>query len=205
MTNQFDETCFQNSNLIFSVDVKPVSMQNRNEEKVRFKSEVQKLTTTSEYIITNTCWVAIDYYCRHINRLKNPGVYDIDNIVKPILDSLVGQNGLIVDDVLVDRVAVNWIDTPHDDYFEVQIEYPEFDYLPKKSLIFLKSKSGWCFPTTSPLSKELHKIIQNAFSQWESIKTEDDYYDVIPILPIQKFIYYSKIKDRGYTFVDIDY
>lgn len=204
MPNQFDELCFQKGSINFSVNAKPVSMQNRNEEKVRFKSEVQKITATSEYIITNTCWVAIDYYCGHINRLKNPGVYDIDNIVKPILDSLVGQNGLIVDDVLVDRVIVNWIDTPHNDFFEVQIEYPELDYLSKTNLIFLKSKSGWCFPTTSSVGKEAHKIIQNAFSQWESIKTEDDYYEIIPILPIQKFIYYSKIKDRGYTFIDID-
>lgn len=179
-------------------------MQNKNQDKIRLKEEIQAITKISEYIITNTCWINIEYYCRHVNRLKNPGVYDIDNIVKPILDSLVGQNGLIIDDVLVDRVTVNWIDTPHDDHFEIQIEYPMLDYLHKSDLVFFKSKSGWCFPTFKRDNNQDSKaLIQRYFDIWNSIKTEDDYYNVVSTLPIQKFIYYSKIKDRGYIFLDI--
>jgi len=205
MTNPFNQKSFEHGSIKFAVNAKPVSMQNKGDDKLRFKNEVQKLTGKSEFIISGTCWVAIDYYCKHINRQKNPGVYDIDNIVKPILDSLVGQNGILLDDVLVDRVTVNWIDTHLDDYFEVEIEYPDLLYLPKSSLVIYKSKSGWCFPYMSIKSpnSETEKFIQLVFEIWNSIKTEDDYYKMVDSLPIQNFIYYSKIKDRGYTFVEI--
>jgi hypothetical protein len=183
--------------------VKPVSAQNKNKDKIRFKREIKRITANSEYIVTNTCWIAIDYYCQHINRLENPGVYDIDNIVKPILDALVGQKGLIVDDVLVDRVTVNWIDTPHEDYFEVYLEYPLLNYVKKSDLVFVKSNGGWCFPAILPISQAESELIQHEFSLWNSIRTEDDYYEVLPFLPIQGFIYFSKIKDKGYKFIDL--
>ena len=203
MVSSFDERCFETGGLGFTVHAKPVSAQNKNEDKQRFKKEVQKVTSKSEFIITGTCWVSIDYYCQHVNRRKNPRVYDIDNIVKPILDSLVGQDGLLVDDVLVDRVIVNWIDTGQDDYFEVQIEYPDLLYLDKKNLVMVKSESGWCFPTSSHIDNPFRELIRHHFSLWDSINTEDDYYAVVGQLPWQNFIYYSKIKDRGYTFISL--
>lgn len=114
---------------------------------------------------------------------------------------------MIIDDVLVDRVIVNWIDTPHDDHFEVQIEYPNLYFLPKSELVFVKSSSGWCFPTTQYLIQDEsgYKLIQKFIELWNSIRTEDDYYKVLPNLPIQNFVYFSKIKDRGYTFIDLGY
>ena len=199
----FDEARFQNGSINFTAHTKPVSMQNKNEDKMDFKNEIQKITADSEYIITGTCWVHIDYYCQHIKRFKHPGVYDIDNIVKPILDSLVGNKGILVDDVLVDRVLVNWIDTSGDDYIEINLEYPDLVYLKKSELVILKSRSGWCFPTTLLISQLAKGLIQNYFNLWNSIETEEDYYKALPGLPIQNFIYFGKIKDRGYTFIDV--
>jgi len=62
------------------------------------------------------------------------------------LDSLVGYNGLIIDDVLVDRVTVNWIDAPHDDHIEIEIQYPDLLFVEKTELVIIKSDSGWCWP-----------------------------------------------------------
>ncbi len=129
----------------------------------------------------------------------------MDNIVKPILDALVGLKGLIVDDVLVDRVTVNWIDTAHDDHIEIEIQYPDLSFIKKSELLFIKSHSGWCYPSTRDLIKldSFSKLISNYFEAWDSIKSEDDYYDLILNLPIQPFLYYSKIKDKEYTFVEL--
>jgi hypothetical protein len=203
MENPFDEICFQNGTIQFTVNAKPVSSQNKIGDKSRLKRQIQQVTSSSEYIVTGTCFVAIDYYCRHINRQKNPGVYDIDNIIKPILDSLVGNEGVIVDDVLVDRITVNWIDTPHEDHFEVNLEYPWLKYCKKSDIIFIKSSSGWCYPVPQPVAEVGMDLIKKYFDLWNSIKTEEDYYSILPILPIQNFIYFSKIKDRGYTFIEI--
>src|SRR3972149_8846436 len=121
----------------------------------------------------------------------------MDNIVKPILDSLVGKNGLLVDDVIVDRITVNWIDTPHKDYIEVNIEYPELYYLKKSELSFIKSMSGWCFPTTLDIYQQGRNIIQRYFELWDSIETEKNYYKVLPLLPIQKLFILAKLKIEG--------
>ncbi len=203
---EFDEICYKNGVVKFEARIEPVSMQNKGRKKAAFKNELQQITCNSKFIITGTCWVAIDYYCQHVKRVKNPGVYDIDNIIKPILDGLVGQDGVIIDDVIVDRVIVNWIDTSGDDFFEVNIEYPiDLLYTRKADLIFLKSESGWCFPSTQQLiaHENYLNLMRNYFSIWDSIATEEDYHAVVAQLPIQNFIYYVKIRDRGYSFIDL--
>ena len=204
--NLLSETDFEHNQIQLCIESKPVSAQNKNGVKQKFRSDVHKITSLSEYIITSTCWIAIDYYCQHMKRMKNPGVYDIDNIVKPILDSLVGLNGVLIDDVLVDRVTVNWIDTPHDDYIEIDLQYPDLLYSKKSDLIFIKSNSGWCFPTVQSMAKHTPfiELLKRYFETWDSIKTEEDYYKLVGRLPIQNFIYYSKIKNKGYHFTDIE-
>jgi Holliday junction resolvase RusA-like endonuclease len=201
----FSKDSFHHGNIKFEVRVKPVSLQNKGEKRADFKRELQKITKNSKYIITGICWIAIDYYCQHIKREKNPSVYDIDNIVKPIIDGLVGKDGLLIDDVMVNRVTVNWIDTPHDDYFEVEIEYPDLLFTDKSSLVFLKSESGWCFPSALTLIEDINYInlMEIYFRTWDSINTEEDYYKNLDNLPIQNFIYYAKIKDKGFDFIEL--
>ena len=145
--NYFDKKYFDVGEIAFQVKGKPVSFQNKNSVKQKFRQKIRQITKLSDFIITDNCWVAIDYYCNNIKRLKNPGVYDIDNIIKPIIDSLTGIEGLIIDDVIVDRVTVNWIDTPANDYIEIIISYPDMMYMDKENLVLLKFCSGWCFPT----------------------------------------------------------
>ncbi|MEF3075798.1 hypothetical protein V2P20_12250 [Methylobacter sp. Wu1] len=200
----FDLNYFEQGFVKFAVHTRPVSLQNDGGKRAAFKKELQEITCQSEYIVTGTCWIAIDYYCQHIRREKNPGVYDIDNIIKPILDGLTGERGLIIDDVVVNRVVVNWIDTPHDDWFEVEIEYPDLLFSRKADLVFLKSPSGWCFPSSHTLiaNDGYIALMSKYFATWNSLSTEEDYYNSVYDLPIQNFIYYVKIRDKGFQFVE---
>lgn len=202
----FLKESFEHGRVQFNAKIEPVSLQNNIVKKDLFKSELQKITSKSDYIITGTCWIAIDYFCQHMRRFKNPGAYDVDNIIKPILDALVGSKGLVVDDVIVDRVTVNWIDTSGDDYISIEIEYPGLLYMLKSDLVFLKSKSNWCFPATRKLIgvDPYIQLIQTYFNTWDSIRCESDYYLVLGALPNQNFIYFTKVRDRGYEFIEID-
>ncbi len=129
----------------------------------------------------------------------------MDNIIKPILDNLVGFNGLIVDDVLVNRVTVNWQDTIEEEHFEVEIEYPDLLYTRKDDLVFIKSQSGWCLPTSRDvLSDKKHiDLLRLHFSTWDSISSEDDYYKNVSSLPSQSFIYNAKLQGKGYEIIDM--
>ncbi len=206
MTNApFNRSHFERGYIKFAVHAKPVSLQNDRVKRAAFNRQLQEVTSQSEYIITDTCWVAIDYYCQHVKREKNPGVYDIDNIIKPILDGLIGDKGLVVDDVIVSRVTVNWIDSPHDDHFEVEIQYPELMFSRKEDLIFVKSPSGWCFPSSRSLIQDsgYMALMQSYFTIWDSIASEGDYHNSVINLPRQNFIYYVKIRDKGFQFIDL--
>lgn len=204
--SMFRKSQFENGLVQFVAHLKPVSTQNNGELRKNFKAELQKITSKSEFIVTGTCSVSINYYCQHTRRRKHPGTYDIDNIIKPIIDGLVGNSGLLIDDVIVNHVSVNWIDTQHDDYFDVEIEYsiPScYEY--KKDLIFLKSKTGWCYPTTHELvnNEDSLNILKSYLEIWNRIESEDDYYENLHSLPPQNFIYYVKVRDKGYKFIDV--
>jgi len=184
ITTSFSQKNFEHNHIQFQIVSRPVSFQNKNDVKKKFISDVHKITSQSKYIVTSTCWIAIDYYCQHMKRMKNPGAYDIDNIVKPILDSLTGLNGVLIDDVIVDRVTVNWVDTPNNDYLDIELQYPELLYHKKADLIFVESKNGWCFPAAQSMIKNATfiELLKRYFETWNSINTEDDYYKLIGIL-----------------------
>jgi len=196
---------FDNGLVTFKVTGKPPSVHSKAEQKQHFKERVHEITSQSDYIITGTCHLAIDYRCNHVTRRKNPGIYDMDNIIKPILDNLVGFDGLIVDDVLVNRVTVNWQDTQEEEHFEVEIDYPDMLFAEKDNLIFVKSQSGWCLPTSRNAAGEERflEILKKYFSTWDSISSEDDYYENIYNLPLQSFIYQAKLQGKGYEIIDM--
>jgi len=201
--NEFSEEYFKTNVINFRIDCEPASAQNKNQKKLKFRSKVHNITSHSEYIITGNCWISIDYYCQHVKRLKNPGAYDIDNIVKPILDSLSGLDGLILDDVLIDRVTVNWIDTPHEEILKIKLEYPDLLYIKKTDLILIKSKSGWSFPTTIKAQEHpmFIELITEKFTSWNSISNEPEYLEILPSQSVQPFIYFGKVKDKGYKVI----
>jgi hypothetical protein len=67
---EFQKSCFECGHVRFTAPIKPVSVQNNGGKRSAFKKELQQITCESEYIITGTCWIAIDYYCQHVRREK---------------------------------------------------------------------------------------------------------------------------------------
>ena len=196
---------FKHGTVKFTVHSQPVSLKSKSDSKAKLKKEIQKKTSESEFIVTGHCWVSIDYYCKQTKRYKNPGAYDIDNIVKPILDSFVGKGGLLIDDSLADRVTVNWIDTHGEDYIIIEVEHPDLLFLSKTDLLFIKSENGWCWPSTQKLinSPEVRDLAQLYFGAWDRINTEEEFNEWIWCLPIQPFIYHNKLKSEGYEFISL--
>jgi Holliday junction resolvase RusA-like endonuclease len=196
------EQLFQNNEIIMNCDIEPVSIQNKSDDKNLFRNNIHILTKDSPYIIINTCFIEIDYYCQYYKRYKNHGSYDIDNIIKPILDSLNGNNGLIIDDCLFDRVDINWIDKSGDDEIKIKIYSSDLLYIKKEELIIYKN-NNWCFPFSNEKLDNTN-ILKNYFEIWNKIQNNIDYYKYSNFLPIQRFIPYNKLKDKKYNFVDIE-
>jgi Holliday junction resolvase RusA-like endonuclease len=196
------EQQFQNNEIIINLSTEPVSLQNKTDDKNTFRNKIHAITKYSPYIITNTCFIDINYYCQYDKRYKNHGAYDIDNIVKPILDSLNGNDGIIIDDCLFDRVDINWIDKNGDDELNIRLYSLELLYIKKDKLIIYKN-NNWCLPFQNVNSNDID-IINKYFETWNKIQNNTDYYEYIRLLPIQRFIPYNKLKDKSYKFIDIN-
>lgn len=195
------ESMFENSIINFTVYTEPVSLQNKEVKKRELKNKIHEVTKACPYIITSYCWIHIEYRCNHIKRMKNLSSYDMDNLIKPLLDSLTGINGLILDDSLFNRIEINWQDKDGEDEFEIQIEYPEFHYGNKKDLFFLK-QGQWCFPMHSD-NDDFLTLTLFYFDIWNKINSEDEYYKWIHVLPYQNFLPYNKICNSGFKFIEV--
>jgi Holliday junction resolvase RusA-like endonuclease len=197
------EQSFENNEILFKIKVEPVSIQNKQENKDKLKHKFHQITKTSPYILTDTCFIDIDYFCNYYKRYKNHGSYDIDNIIKPILDSLNGMEGLIIDDYLFDRVSVNWIDKNDDeDVLQLRIFYPELPYVEKEKLTIYKC-NNWCFPFINIDNENVINVVKRHFETWNKIKNGNDYLKYRSFLPLQRFIPYNKLKDKQYKFIEI--
>ena len=195
------DSMFENSYINFTIYNEPVSLQNKEEKKRKLKEKIHFITKQCPYIITSHCWIHIEYRCNNIKRIKNLSSYDMDNLIKPILDSLVGIDGIVLDDSLFNSVEINWQDKYGDDEFEIQIEFTELLYSDKNMLFFLKH-GQWCFPMNSNNSEFKNRILQY-FNIWDSINSEDEYYKVLGDLPYQNFLPYNKICHSGFNFIEI--
>ena len=208
IAHQFDKvpydwnSMFENGCIRFSIYGQPPSLQNKQEKKKDYREMVQSCTRKCPFIITSTCWVHINYYCKEIRRLKNPNVYDMDNIVKPILDALVGKEGLVVDDVLFDRVGVNWIDKNGLDEVEITIEYPNLLYHTKETLCFYMN-GKWCFPRSKEPNAVYEEQVKKYFAIWNKINDEN-FEELVYLLPQHLFIHCNKIKERGFDIHELD-
>lgn len=198
------ESQFENSQIDFDLFCSPVSLQNKSGVKEKFKLQVQDITKKCPFIITSVCRITITYYCENIKRLHNLSSYDMDNIVKPILDAISGNDGVIVDDYLFDGVEVNWIDKMGNDEINIHIEYPELLFTEKEDLIFLK-KGQWCFTTSKKcrLVEKHDALISDYLDIWNSIQSENQYYKNVGMLPYQRFVPYNKIANKGFNIKDI--
>jgi Holliday junction resolvase RusA-like endonuclease len=198
---------FENSEIIINIDIDPVSVQNSSKLKNIFKKKMHNILMQSPYIISNTCFISIEYYCNYYKRYKNYGSYDLDNIVKPILDSLNGINGLIIDDCLFDRVDINWIDKNDNDELEIRVYYPcELIYGKKEDLLIFKNNI-WGFPffseNASEINNDIKHIVEKYYCIWNKILNNDDYNKLYKFLPLQRFIPFNKLKDKGYKCIEI--
>jgi hypothetical protein len=126
---------------------------------------------------------------------------DIDNIIKPVLDSLCGKSGLIIDDTQVQYIGCHWIDwTKRDHKLTLTIKYSPDDYVSKEKLVFAEFDRGLCLPFNLTLDNKAALMILTTWSNMiEKRKELDskglDYYSSMMFLPIQRFFHRNKLSE----------
>lgn len=206
----FSKKHFEAGKVVFSVPISDFAALGSSGKKKRALTEqIRSATKQSLYIFTSRIRISLDIYQSEFQRIKNPNSYDIDNLGKPILDALSGSEGLYVDDSLIERVMINWIDSLVQKV-EVEVDVPFPGFMLKTEAAYVRSGS-WCFPFWKPFLGEHRASMPNYiastkrfFDVWNSIRGDDDFAAKRYLLPLGNFVPTNKLRDRGFDLYDLE-
>ncbi|MDZ4058895.1 MAG: RusA family crossover junction endodeoxyribonuclease, partial [Bacteroidales bacterium] len=88
---------------------KIASLQSRKEIRDQITSLIKNELSKFKWIISGSVVVEFAWYLNAIERQETDKIGDIDNISKPIQDSLTGSNGILIDDAQIRGLYSFWM------------------------------------------------------------------------------------------------
>lgn len=126
-----------------------VSVQSRNEKKIEICRAIQDELSKFTWIVAGSVNVEFVWYLHGVDRQETDKVGDIDNITKPILDSLTGARGILIDDSQIGSLHTFWQSRNENTTFNilyVRISINNDTCLEKENLHFIQYAGPVCLP-----------------------------------------------------------
>jgi len=186
--------------LVFELNVGPVSQQARGPVKEVFKSQLRALTAVKDFLFSGDVKVDVEWGIHEQVRYETDRSADVDNILKPLLDALAGPDGIIVDDNQVQAVSCHWVDTYQlgTEHVRIRVDDPIGVILPKAGLRFVQLDGGLCVPISgtwpAALAIKLLDIYASALKHRnDALAAGMDYYQTQFIMPVQRIFHRSRL------------
>lgn len=157
---------------------KVVSIQSPNQLLKSLKEKIREQLSVYSWINCGDIQIEITWYISDFHKRETDKIGDLDNITKPIIDSLAGKRGIFVDDSQITVIETKWFRkdsllsyTPL--YINILMNN-EFS-LNKKNLYFVEYMDSMCFPINIEIDKirnilSLNKLIDFKRSQKTNMK-----------------------------------
>lgn len=142
---------------------KIVSVQSRKTSKDQICELIQRELSKFKWIIAGCVNIDFTWYLNAVKRQETDKIGDIDNITKPILDSLSGPNGILIDDSQIGALYTYWLsrnELIEDNLLEIKISFNNDDCLDKLNLIFIQYANAMCLAVNVELTN--HKQLLGA-------------------------------------------
>lgn len=185
--------------LWLSIDAPIPSLQGKKVARDLFERTIHEETGKYKYLLSGDVSLDITLQVHRSNRYESDGSPDLDNFLKPLLDSLCGPNGIMIDDCQVRSLSINWISWKREDTrIELLFRVIDDDYVTKQGLLFVQIEGPLCMPVDTTLPLEAQRILfsamQSSFESRRSLeKLQLDYYSASSVLPIQRCFHRSRI------------
>lgn len=187
--------------------VPPLSLQAAVVRKRPYMAALREaVSSATSTVMTGDVKIQIDWYIDQHNRYSTNKVADIDNIVKPILDSVSGNEGILIDDGQVQAIDVRWLDKLGvEEDFRVRFEPLAFEgMIARESLAFAEFSSSRCFPIQTNLDVRARTLILTSVKEQlagaEYLAGMGVMQDLAnATLPIQRFFPTSRLRQNGFT------
>lgn len=187
--------------------VPPLSLQAAAERKRPYMAALREAVfSATSTVMTGDVKIEIDWYIDQHDRYSTNKVADIDNIVKPILDSVSGNGGILIDDGQVQAIDVRWLDKLNvKEDFRVRFEPLAFEgMIARESLGFAEFSSSRCLPIQTNLDVRARTLILTAVKEQlaaaEYLAGMGVRQEVAnATLPVQRFFPPSRLRQNGFT------
>lgn len=125
----------------------PVSQQAQSRAKAEFVASVRAETTSAGFLLSGDVSLEVEWLVAEQVRYETDRSPDVDNILKPLIDSLAGPAGILIDDNQVQHVSCSWLDSNSDqEELHVRVRYTPGEWVNKRGLVFVQFARGLCLP-----------------------------------------------------------
>lgn len=126
-----------------------VSIQSQKAARDELCSAIQEQLRSFEWICAGPVNLELIWYLHGVQRQETDKVGDIDNITKPIIDSLTGEMGLLIDDSQIGSLHTFWNSRNHltqKDALYIRLQFNNDECLRKDNLVFVQYAGAVCLP-----------------------------------------------------------
>jgi Holliday junction resolvase RusA-like endonuclease len=176
--------------LSFSFILQPVTVQGKQAARSAFRNTIQEELQHFQYLLSGDVSLEITLQVHQSDRYESDASPDLDNFLKPLLDSLTGPNGILIDDCQIRSLGINWISWGrHDTKIELQLRFADDEYVAKRGLLFVQiDRSPLCMPIDTTLPKSQQRILlllmRHQFRTRDKLKGKGwDYYSSSEVPP----------------------
>lgn len=198
----------EHGEIVFEIKRSPVSLQSKSAKKNEFKEFVFSLIKGAGFLLSGDVKIIIEWQITEQHRYEHSNAYDVDNIIKPLLDSMSGPEGILVDDNQVQSIECYWMDIyqEQDEKLIVTIKYMNDEWLYKDGLEFVVFENNLCLPLWSNLKKEHQILFIESYRAGLELKNNAlaagmDYMHASLGSPIQRVFHKGRLKGFKVTSV----
>jgi Holliday junction resolvase RusA-like endonuclease len=126
-----------------------VSIQSQKKVRDELCSAIQRKLLPFEWICAGPVNLELLWYLHGTQRQETDKVGDIDNITKPIIDSLTGERGLLIDDSQIGSLHTFCNSRNHltqKDALYIRLQFNNDECLRKDNLVFVQYAGAVCLP-----------------------------------------------------------
>jgi Holliday junction resolvase RusA-like endonuclease len=147
--------------LHLSFSIAPVSIQSKSERRAAQRRFIAAALSRYRFLVIGEVQVAVTWHSSEWSRYESCTTPDVDNIVKPLLDALVGPAGVLVDDCQMSTVVASYAATIGPESVAVRMTFDPTAVVPKEGLVFVELGGSLCAPVSPQLPREkLRRLVE---------------------------------------------
>ncbi len=185
--------------LTVQLPLPPVSQQARAEAKAAFQTQIRKSLEAYDFLLSGDVSVAVEWSVSQQTRYETDRSPDVDNIIKPLVDALVGPSGIMIDDNQIQHVSCHWIDSyTGDETVSVHLRWSPDEWQRKKGLFFVQLDGGLCLPLSEQANPKFQLSVVDLYCsalrlRQKMLQSGAAYYDANICMPVQRLFHRTRL------------